>query len=88
MALEAIAAEVTPASCTIALDGSEGLDPALFQVCFAGGDLIPRDVGHTRGWDYDPATNTITFYGSECTAVMSGAVTDIDVDFGCPGPVF
>lgn len=87
MALDAIAAEVTPASCTIALDGTTR-DPSLFQVRFAGGDLIPRDVSHTRGWDYDAGTNTITFYGAECTAVMSGAVTDIDVDFGCPGPVF
>jgi hypothetical protein len=87
LALDAIAAEVTPASCTIALDGPVR-DPSLFQVRFAGGDLIPRDPSHTRGWDYDAATNTITFYGAECAAVMSGAVTDIDVDFGCPGPVF
>lgn len=87
LALDTIAAEVTPASCTIALDGTTR-DPTLFQVRFAGGDLIPRDVSHTRGWDYDAATNTITFYGSECAAVMSGAVTDISVDFGCPGPVF
>lgn len=87
MALEDIAAEVTPASCTVALDGPVR-DPALFQVSFDGGALIPRDPTHSRGWDYDAATNTITFYGAECTTVESGGVADIAIDFGCPGPVF
>jgi hypothetical protein len=87
MALDTIAAAVTPASCTLALDGGIR-SPDLFQVSFAGGPLIPRDVSHTRGWDYDDASNTITFYGPECDQVQSGAVADINVDFGCPGPVF
>jgi len=87
MALDTIAAAVTPASCTLALDGG-ARNPDLFQVSFAGGPLIPRDVSHSGGWDYDATANTITFYGSECAQVQSGAVADINVDFGCPGPVF
>lgn len=87
LALDTIAAAVTPASCTIALEGA-ARNPDLFQISFAGGPLIPRDVSHTRGWDYDAASNTITFYGSECAQVQSGTVADINVDFGCPGPVF
>lgn len=85
-AFEAIAAEVIPPSCTVELDGPVR-DPMLFQVSFDGGALIPRNMSHTSGWDYDPATNTITFYGALCAAVQSGAVTNISVDFGCPGPL-
>ncbi|MAQ16535.1 MAG: hypothetical protein CMN30_17290 [Sandaracinus sp.] len=85
-ALDAIAAEIIPASCTIQLEGATR-DPRLFQVSFDGGPLIPRNESHTSGWDYDPTTNTVTFYGDECAAVQSGAVTQVDVDFGCPGPL-
>lgn len=86
MALDAIAAEILPPSCTIALDGPER-DPRLFRVSFDGGALIPRNTAHTSGWDYDAATNTITFYGTECDAVRSGSIANVDVDFGCPGPL-
>jgi len=86
MVLDTIAAEVIPPSCTVELEG-ESRDPELFQVRFDGGELIARDPSHTRGWDYDASTNTITFYGPECTEVQSGMVDSIDVDFGCPGPL-
>ncbi len=85
-ALDTIAAGIIPPSCTVELDGPTR-DPALFQVSFDGGALIPRDTSHASGWDYDPTTNTITFYGAECTEVQSGSVASIDVDFGCPGPL-
>jgi hypothetical protein len=85
-ALDTIAAGIIPPSCTVELDGPVR-DPSLFQVSFDGGALIPRDESHSRGWDYDPATNTITFYGGDCDEVQSGRVASIDVDFGCPGPL-
>jgi hypothetical protein len=85
-ALDTIAAGIIPPSCTVELDGPVR-DPRLFQVSFDGGALIPRDESHASGWDYDPATNTITFYGADCDRVQSGAVASIDVDFGCPGPL-
>ncbi|MFW5920424.1 MAG: vWA domain-containing protein [Polyangiales bacterium] len=85
-ALDSIAAEVIPPSCTVELDGPER-DPRLFQVSFDGGELIPRDESHSSGWDYDPETNTITFYGEHCDMVEAGDVDSIDVDFGCPGPL-
>lgn len=85
-ALDTIAAEVLPASCTIELSGP-ARDPRLFQVSFDGGGLIPRNESRTSGWDYDAATNTITFYGAECTQLQSGSVANVDVDFGCPGPL-
>ena len=85
-ALDAIAAEVIPPSCIVELGGPVR-DPRLFQVRFDGGELIPRDTSRSRGWDYDPDTNTITFYGPECAAIESGSVENVDVDFGCPGPL-
>lgn len=85
-ALGTIAAEVIPPSCTVMLEGG-ARDPRLFQVSFDGGPLIPRNTSRTSGWDYDPATNTVTFYGAECARVESGAVANIDIDFGCPGPL-
>lgn len=85
-ALDMIAAEVIPPSCTVEL-GGPARDPRLFQVRFDGGPLIPRDESHASGWDYDPSANTITFYGAECAAVQAGSVESIDVDFGCPGPL-
>lgn len=85
-ALDMIAAEIIPPSCTVELDGPPR-DPRLFQVSFDGGPLIARDEAHRSGWDYDPATNTITFYGPDCDRVQRGDVASIDVDFGCPGPL-
>ena len=85
-ALNAIAAGIVPASCTIQLEGT-ARNPLLFQVRFDGGPLIPRDQSHSSGWDYDTGTNTITFYGSECSTVESGTIVSIDVDYGCPGPL-
>ena len=47
---------------------------------------VPRDPAHLNGWDYDPATMTITFYGGFCDQLSSGAVTDVDIVYGCAGP--
>ncbi|MFN0252355.1 MAG: VWA domain-containing protein [Kofleriaceae bacterium] len=55
-------------------------------VFFGNTELVDRDTTHTQGWDYDPATMTLTFYGSACERVSTHAVTDIDVVFGCPAP--
>ncbi len=85
-ALDAIAAEIVPPSCTVALDGPPR-DPALFQVRFDGGDPIPRDPSRRTGWDYDRSTNTITFYGTSCDRLQSGMVAEVNVAFGCPGPL-
>jgi hypothetical protein len=46
-----------------------------------------RDPTHQDGWDYDPATGTLTFYGPACQAIQDGSVLDVDIVYGCPGPV-
>jgi hypothetical protein len=46
---------------------------------------IAKDA--TNGWSYDPVTNKLSFNGSSCTQLKSGTVKDIDVVYGCAGPV-
>ena len=49
---------------------------------------IGRDTTQGDGWDYDPNTNQVTFYGPACDALSSGSVTDLAIVYGCPtGPV-
>jgi hypothetical protein len=45
---------------------------------------IARDTTHASGWDYDAATNQITFYGAICQALQSGQVSDLVIVYGCP----
>ena len=46
---------------------------------------IDLDTTHTNGWDYDPATGELTFYGAACEAMENGSVTDLNIVYGCPG---
>jgi len=45
---------------------------------------IPRDTGQVNGWDYNPDTNEVTFYGPACDSLRSGSVTDLVIVYGCP----
>lgn len=47
---------------------------------------IELDTTHTDGWDYDPATGELTFYGPACDALEGGDVTDLSIVYGCPNP--
>jgi hypothetical protein len=84
-ALDAISGTVTSASCSFALD-TVPPDPSKLSVTLDGA-VIPRDPSHATGWDYDPATNTITFYGSTCDEIASGTGSVVGVDYGCGGPI-
>jgi hypothetical protein len=48
---------------------------------------LARDPTHTMGWDYDAATNQITFYGVDCDKLKAQQVQDVDVVFGCDTPI-
>lgn len=82
MALDSIASAV--ASCTFTLDQVPP-DPGMIYVFF---DLDPAGVPNdpTNGWTYDPATNSITFHGTSCDAIKSGAIVNIDIVYGCNMP--
>jgi hypothetical protein len=57
-------------------------DPDQLYVLFDG-IQVPRDPGHTNGWDHDAASNTVTFYGAACDALQSGEVKDLQMVYGC-----
>ncbi len=82
-ALEAIAGEINVQSCTFVLEEiPEDVDEL---GVFFDDVAVPRNPSHTDGWDYDPATNSITFYGPSCDALRGGAVGEVRVDYGCGG---
>jgi hypothetical protein len=63
--------------------------PVLAQtyVWFEKTAKVPRDTSHADGWDFDTATNTLTFYGSYCTQLKTRAVDTVDVVYDCDGPL-
>jgi hypothetical protein len=84
---QAIAAIANQAmSCTYALEKPVD-DPNQLYV-FLNNDpkSIPRDATHADGWDYDAATNSVTFYGAACDLLKSGKVSDVDLVYGCSEP--
>jgi hypothetical protein len=83
-ALETIAGLVV--SCEFVVSGAPGNLNEVFAF-FDDEEQVPRDPTHTEGWDIDPATDTLTFYGSYCQRLKDRSVEDVDVVFGCPGPV-
>jgi hypothetical protein len=67
-------------SCTFSL-ASTPPDPNLLYVFF-GQSSVQRDPTHQSGWDYDSATNQITFYGSSCSELKSQR-PKVNVVYGC-----
>jgi len=69
-------------SCTFDLLPPEGVDENKVNF-YIGEEVIPRDTGHTSGWDYVDG-NTVEFYGSWCDTIKSGDVSGVKARFGCP----
>ncbi|MCE9578553.1 MAG: VWA domain-containing protein [Deltaproteobacteria bacterium] len=82
-ALGAIAVQLI--GCDFVLTDPPAGNPDLYAF-FNNTTSVPRDPGHTSGWDYDPATMTVTFYGGFCDQLQAGTVTDVDIVYGCAGP--
>ncbi len=83
MSLDSIASSVL--GCDFALAEPPMNADELFV--FLEDQSVPRDPTHTNGWDYDPVTNSVTFYGTPCDQLKSGMAQDVDVVFGCDQPV-
>jgi hypothetical protein len=62
-------------------------DPTKVYVFFDGTRSVPRDPTRAQGWDYDPRTNTVTFYGATCDSLRNGQVQKVDVVLGCNMPI-
>ena len=53
---------------------------------YADGTQVDRDQTQAEGWDYDPASGTLTFYGGICQDLQDGTITDLNIVYGCPDP--
>lgn len=84
-ALQAISGGVIVPSCSFEL---QSLPPVPDNVTIKiNGMIVPRSTQHTDGWDYHPDAMTITFFGSWCQTIKSGATTNVSFVYGCPGPI-
>ncbi|MGZ3474835.1 MAG: vWA domain-containing protein [Polyangiales bacterium] len=81
-ALDAIAGATL--SCTFALS-KKPADPSKIYAFFDHTTPVARDP--SNGFDYDPATNSVTFAGDACTKIKTQAVKRVDVVFGCNEPL-
>ena len=61
-------------------------DQSKIYVFFDNTTEVPRDTNHQEGWDFDPATNQVTFYGQACEDLKAGDIDDVDIVFGCKEP--
>ncbi|HEY4056097.1 MAG TPA: vWA domain-containing protein [Kofleriaceae bacterium] len=84
-ALQSIAGGIIMPSCSFAL-ASAPPDPNNVTVT-VNGMAVPRSPSHGNGWDYSPNASTITFFGTYCDEIMTGASTNVNFSYGCPGPV-
>lgn len=73
------------ASCEYVLDNAPADASGIFVYFNDDPTGVPKDG--TNGWTYDPVTKKLTFNGTSCTQLKGGTVTDIDVVYGCPGPI-
>lgn len=69
-------------SCVMSLEKPPPDAKKIF-VFFDNTKEVAQDATHTEGWDYDATANQITFYGTACTDLKEGKVTDVDVVFNC-----
>ncbi len=83
--LDQIAGGIIVPSCSYAL-ASVPPNPDDVTVTLDG-MVVPRSTQHTNGWDYHPDAMTITFFGTYCAQIMSGAIANVSFVYGCPGPV-
>lgn len=84
-ALQAISGGIIVPSCSYAL-ATRPPDPEDVTVTL-NGQTVPRSTMHTNGWDYHPDAMTITFFGTYCDQITSGAIGNVAFSYGCPGPV-
>lgn len=84
-ALAAISGGIIVPSCSFQLQSAPP-DPNNVTVTINGAP-VPRSPSHGNGWDYYPNAMTITFFGTYCQQISSGAMTNVAFSYGCPGPV-
>jgi hypothetical protein len=83
--LDQIAGGIIVPSCSYALASAPPVPDDVTVTL--DGVVVPRSTQHTNGWDYYPDAMTITFFGTYCDQISSGAVANVSFVYGCPGPV-
>lgn len=76
-------------SCTFDLAGRKPPSPDDVAVKIDG-VRVPRDQGHTDGWDYDADRSNVVLHGATCDRLKgqgAGASSNVQIIFGCPGIV-
>ena len=71
-------------SCVYQLDAAPPDDAKVYV--FFDGTKVARDPSHQNGWDYDPATQKVTFYGVSCDELKMGQIDDVQIVYGCDKP--
>ena len=78
--LEQITDEVSVVTCEYILDG--GPDAATDLVVTMNGQLVPYSPDHTNGWDFDPVSLKLTFYGESCDNLRSASIdANVSADY-------
>ena len=75
-ALGGITSTVTEVSCDYTVDTHS--DPAALVVD-VGGQQVPRSEDHSDGWDFDPDSQTLSFYGDACDQLKALGSGQINV---------
>lgn len=77
--LEDITSSVTQVSCEYTLDsGPEAASDLEVKV---GGSTVEYSPDHTNGYDYDPVTHVITFWGAACDNLRGHADAQISANY-------
>lgn len=78
-ALEGITSSVTQVSCEYTLDaGPEAAADLEVKIGYAE---VPYSPDHTDGYDYDPATHTLTFWGQACDDLRTSGDAQISANY-------
>jgi hypothetical protein len=73
------------ATCTFTVPNPPNADTDRGHIgVIVNGTELPQDPSHTNGWDYTSTGMTaVQVYGPQCTAIMNGQTTDVQIVFKC-----
>lgn len=77
--LDEITSSVTQVSCEYTLDS--GPDAAGDLEVKVSGSEVPYSPDHTNGYDYDPASHVLTFYGEACDDLRESGDAQISANY-------
>jgi hypothetical protein len=80
-ALTAISSSARVCSLTLS---QTGLEPSKVFVGI-NNQLVPHDPNRLSGWDYEPTTSRVRFYGPACDALVITPSAHVQVNYGCSG---